>query len=249
MIFHCLLLLPLLSLFVLNPTAAAKHIEEDLGAWGIVNLEVPLTEKLSLTTEPQLRWTEKGTHAGQQQWRNALNYDLNEKTTLTMGHMWTARHRNNEDLFTDTSSYENRLYQQVTYKHTMLKSLKVDHRLRLEQRLLTDVEDPLWYARYRLRVRVPLKKKSTPIEAVKNHAVASSEFLAHINRVETVKAGLVQQRHFIGVNHAFNRHLNVDAGYQLVLGDRFEQGRSFVNHTLLVQFNIVTPPLKPWVKK
>jgi len=59
----------------------------------------------------------------------------------------------------------------------------------------------------------------------------------------------VQQRHFIGINHAFNRHLNVDAGYQLVLGDRFEQGRSFVNHTLLVQFNIVTPPLKSWVKK
>jgi hypothetical protein len=125
----------------------------------------------------------------------------------------------------------------------MLKTIKVDHRFRLEERLLTDIEDPLWYSRYRLRVRVPLKKKSTPIEAVKTHAVLSSELLAHINRVETVKAGLVQQRHFIGVNHAFNRHLNVDAGYQIVLGDRFEQGRSFVNHTLLVQFNIITSPL------
>jgi hypothetical protein len=232
-----------------SSNAFAKKVEEDVGAWGIVNLEIPVTEKLSITTEPQLRWTEKGTHAGQQQWRNALNYDITENTTLTVGHMWTARHRNNEDLFTDTTSYENRLYQQVAYKHTVLKKLKVDHRFRLEERLLTDIEDPLWYARYRLRVRVPIKKKSTPAETVKTHAVVSSELLAHINRVETVKAGLVQQRHFVGINHAFNRHLNVDAGYQLVLGDRFEQGRSFVNHTVLVQFNIVTPPIKMWVKK
>jgi hypothetical protein len=227
----------------LHSTAYATQIEEDVGAWGIVNLEIPVTQKFSITTEPQLRWTEKGTQAGQQQWRNALNYDINESTRLTVGHMWTARHPNNEDLFTDSTQYENRLYQQVAYQHTLLKQLKVDHRFRLEERLLTDIQDPLWYARYRLRVRVPIKKKSTSLESVKTHAVASSELLAHVNRVETVKAGLVQQRHFIGVNHAFNRHLNVDAGYQIVLGDRFEQGRSFVNHTLLVQFNIITSPL------
>ena len=249
MFFHYALLLGLATNLAVSATAYAKQVEEDVAGWGVVNLEIPITEKLSITTEPELRMTEKGTHAGQQQWRNALNYDISESTRLSVGHMWAARHRNNEDLFTDTTQYENRLYQQVIYKHKILNTLKVDHRFRLEQRLLQDIEDPLWYARYRLRVRVPLKKKSTPMETVKTHAVASSELLAHVNRVETVKAGIVQQRHFLGINHAFNPHLNVDAGYLLILGDRFEQGRSFVNHALLVQLNIVTPPIKTWVKK
>jgi hypothetical protein len=67
----------------------------------------------------------------------------------------------------------------------------------------------------------------------------------HINRVDTTAHGLVQQRYFLGVNHKLNKHMNVDAGYMLVLGDQLEESKgNFINHLLLIQLNI-----KPDFKK
>jgi hypothetical protein len=233
------------------PLYADDNTTEEVGMWLPVNLEIPITEKLSVTTEPQFRWVDKGRHANQQQWRNALNYQINDTLEVSVGHMWTARHAKGEELFSDRTTYENRLYQDLNIKHPpvrLLGKLKVDHRLRLEERLLRDIEDPIWYGRYRLRMAYPLGKTKTaegkPLSP-KTQAVQSSELLVHINRVDTTAHGLVQQRYFLGVNHKLNKHMNVDAGYMLVLGDQLEESKgNFINHLLLIQLNI-----KPDFKK
>ncbi len=238
-----------LSLFLIGLGFVSAHAEdnttEEVGLWLPVNLELPITDKLSFTTEPQFRWVDKGRHANQQQWRNALNYEINDNVEVSVGHMWTARHAKGEELFSDRTTYENRLYQDLNIKQAPirpLEKLKVDHRLRLEERLLRDIEDPIWYGRYRLRLTYPLGKSKTKegkAFSPKTQAVHSSELLVHLNRVDTTAHGLVQQRYFFGVNHKINPHLNVDAGYMLVLGDQLEESKgNFINHLLLIQFNI-----------
>jgi hypothetical protein len=50
--FHYALLLGLATNLAVCATAYAKKVEEDVAGWGVVNLEIPITEKLSITTEP-----------------------------------------------------------------------------------------------------------------------------------------------------------------------------------------------------
>jgi len=209
----------------------ATPLDQGNALWLPINLEVPLSEKTSFTVEPQLRWNESVSHANQQQIRYGINYDFNENLRATAGHVWIARHPNGEDLFTDSSSYENRLYQQVEAKHPVFKGLKATHRLRLEERLLKNVEDPIWYLRYRLTLMHPIKNTPVTIEQ-------SSEFLKHLNSVGPIPSGLVQQRYFLGLNTKVSKTVDVDSGYLLILSDSFGYPLNSMTHALLLQVNI-----------
>jgi hypothetical protein len=216
--------------------AKATPTDTDASLWVPIHLDVPLTKKWTFETEPQLRWNEGYSHAGQQQWRNGLSYKVNKHLTLTAGHMVTSRQLNNQPLFNDDTQYENRLYQDVEIKHPLSKGWEMDHRIRLEQRLFKNVEDPLWYLRYRIGFSHPLGKfKHT--QYVQTH-----ELLNHLNSVGPVPSGLVQQRHFVGVSHTFNKAVNMDAGYMAVLSDQFGQPKNSLNHVLFVQLNLRPTP-------
>jgi hypothetical protein len=224
------------SLLVLSHHADATPTDSDASLWLPIHLDIPLTPKWTFETEPQLRWNEGYSHAGQQQWRNGLTYKANKHVSFTVGHMVTSRQLNNEALFSDSTEYENRLYQDMEIKHPLVKKGEVEHRVRLEQRLFKEVEDPLWYLRYRIGVSHPLGKlKHT--QYVQTH-----EVLNHLNSVGSVPSGLVQQRHFVGINHTFNKAVNLDAGYMAVLSDQFGRPRNSINHVILMQLNLRPTP-------
>jgi hypothetical protein len=224
-----------------NGAVLATPADSDASLWVPVHLDIPLTPKWTLETEPQLRWNEGWSHAGQQQWRTGLTHHIRDNVSVTAGHMWTARHPNNRSLFSEATEYENRLYQDAEISHRLPGKWKAEHRFRLEERLFQDVEDPLWYGRYRLQVSHPLGKKQN------TKFVQSGELLMHLNSVDEIPSGLVQQRYFTGINHRFTAGFDVDAGYMLVLSDQFGKPRNSINHVTFMQLNY--RPTPQWEKK
>lgn len=131
--------------------------EKQLGAWYMYFGTNRVTERLSIHTEAQLRHYEVAGNFNQLLLRTGLNYHINPSALATLGYGYIATDGTFEERPTDTDSREHRIFEQFILKNSVWK-VAIEHRYRLEQRLLDSGgdTDTQHRARYRLQLTLPL---------------------------------------------------------------------------------------------
>jgi hypothetical protein len=208
---------------------ADENIDNDLTLWPVASLEFPLyKDKVSGYAYLQPTLTNNLQDLSPVVFRGALVYSLKPNLDLWAGY---DRHYSFGDKVT---FLENRPWQQVTYNHKYKKTT-LDHRLRLEERFLEGVNDPLLRTRYRLRLTHDVGKNK------KWYLAASNELHINLNTVnQTRRAGFSEDRIYAGVGRRLNAWLNLEGGYQLSFIN-FINTNNLLRHALVTNLSISIP--------
>ncbi len=102
--------------------------------WFSINSNIKMTKRLTLMAEGQFRFADDFDQQ-QYQARTALDIKINDHfSVVPLGYVYTWNYKYGKQ----PAAFENnehRIWQQVFYKHNF-RRLKVDHRLRLEERFI-----------------------------------------------------------------------------------------------------------------
>ncbi|NJN69507.1 MAG: DUF2490 domain-containing protein [Nitrospira sp.] len=219
-------------------TELGPNTRSDFRLWTPVYLTVSLPSKFIAYMEVNPRIADDVTNIDQLLLRPAIGYQLTENLSLWQGYAWVGNF--NQPHTPPQSSFfeENRIYQQVNYKHKF-SSFKFLSRTRLEERWIEHADGTAVRFRQMLRADIPFPQ--APDWAL----VAYDEVFINLNTVgvPTGKgpgAGLDQNRFFLGINKTFSQYFNVDMGYQnQMLNSRNLPGNAnLINHIFLLQFFI-----------
>ncbi|AXP82915.1 hypothetical protein CJ739_3856 [Mariniflexile rhizosphaerae] len=113
---------------------AQKTPESSLGAWYMLDATHAVSNKIGIKTGVQLRSYEVFNNINLLFVYTGINYKISKNTTFTL----TYGYLDIDRTFTDIGFphlYENRIYEQLSYKHKLNK-LPISHRLRIAHRFL-----------------------------------------------------------------------------------------------------------------
>jgi hypothetical protein len=152
--FHALIILILTSYYSYSQSTP----EDKFGAWYMLDANHRISDKFSVKMGFQLRSFEVLDNINLLLYYASIDYDLNKNTTLTFGYSYLDID-NSFTISGENHLYENRPYEQLSYKHKISKTL-IYQRLRLEHRLLDfkhkhTIKHRL---RYRLGTKITLSK-------------------------------------------------------------------------------------------
>jgi hypothetical protein len=219
-------------------TELGPNTKSDFRLWTPVYLTVSLPSKFLAYMEVNPRIGDDVTNIDQLLLRPALGYQLTDKLSIWQGYAWVGHFNQKHTLPQSPFFEENRIYQQVNYKHTF-SNMKLLSRTRLEERWIEHADGTAVRFRQMLRLDYPL-----PI-APDWALVSYDEIFINLNTVGAVTgkgpaAGFDQNRFFLGVNKTFSQYINVDLGYQnQMINSRSLPGNAnLINHIFLLQFFI-----------
>jgi hypothetical protein len=219
-------------------TELGPNTKSDFRLWAPVYLTVSLPSKFIAYMEVNPRIGDDVTTIDQLLLRPALGYQLTDNLSIWQGYAWVGYF--NQPHISPQSPFfeENRIYQQVNYKHKF-SHVKFLSRTRLEERWIEHADGTAVRFRQMLRADFPIPQ--APDWAF----VVYDEIFINVNTVgvPTSKgpgAGIDQNRFFLGINKSFNQYFNVDMGYQnQMLNSRNLPGNAnLINHIFLLQFFI-----------
>ncbi len=214
------------------------NTRSDFRLWTPVYLTVSLPSRFLAYMEVNPRIGDDVTNIDQLLLRPAIGYKLTENISIWQGYAWVGNfnqaHTPPQSPFFD----ENRIYQQVNYKHAF-GSVKFLSRTRLEERWIEHADGTAVRFRQMFRVAVPIQV------APEWAFVAYDEIFMNLNTVGSSKgkgpsAGVDQNRFFLGINRTFSQYFNMDIGYQnQMLNSRQLPGNAnLINHIFMLQFYI-----------
>lgn len=153
------LIIPLVFILSLNTMFAQTPVEDQLGSWFTYGGNYRLSNKVSISNVVQSWHYEVAQNFNFLFTNIAVNYHVNRKLTTSVSYGFMDIDSGFNKVGEHT--YENRLYEQIGYKHKIAK-LPIDHRFRLEQRFL-DRPEPKENVmhnrfRYRLGTKIVLNK-------------------------------------------------------------------------------------------
>lgn len=216
---------------ILITQSSAFSMENDLGSWTNINLQVPITEKVHSRFQVSPRLLDNVTDFSQFITHGALGYRFNKYFSIWQGYAWSTTYIPN-------FRREQRLYNDVFFEHN-LKKLEIENRFRFEERFLQSIEGITLRGRYRFRASYPLDKKE------KWRAVFFDEIFFNCNsHYDGPQAGLDQNRIYVGLNRRINEHFNAEGGYQLQHQHREGKGNDNLNHFIMFNFNFILPTIK-----
>ena len=147
-------------LFILTITLSYSQTtpEDKFGAWYMLDATHKIADKFSIKTGLQLRSFEVLDNINLLLYYTGANYYLNKKTTLTLAYCFLDIDRS-FSITGESHLYENRPYEQVSYKQQLFKQ-PIQHRLRLEHRFLNfqHTQTTLHRLRYRLGTKIKLNR-------------------------------------------------------------------------------------------
>ena len=151
---HIALLLLVLSL---NITFAQSPVEDELGSWFTFSGNHEISDKVSFSTLIQAWDYELADNFNFILYNLSLNYAVSPKTTASLAYGFSDIDSGFET--NAPHNVENRLSEQVGYKHKLFK-LPIDHRFRVEQRFLNKSGPNVIHnrLRYRLGMKITLNK-------------------------------------------------------------------------------------------
>jgi hypothetical protein len=215
-----LVILVLSTHFVFSQSGEREKVTQAL-EWFAITSNIKMTPRLTLMVEGQFRYADDF-DTQQYQARTALDIKLNDHwsvSPIAYVYTWNYKYGKQPAQFENN---EHRIWQQVFYKHNFGR-LKVDHRLRLEQRFIQQHHETTDGAviddgytlnqtrlRYRLMGKVPVNKSN--IEPGTYFGAFYDEiFFSWGEKVTYHKAD--QNRVFAGVGYQFDKNLNVMGGF------------------------------------
>lgn len=217
-------------------TQLGPNTRSDFRLWAPVYLTVNLPNRFLAYMEVNTRIGDDVTNIDQLLLRPALGYQLTDKLSIWQGYAWVGNF--NQPHIAPQSPFfeENRIYQQVNYKHKFSHA-KFLSRTRLEERWIEHADGTA--VRFRQMFRADFPIPQAPDWAF----VVYDEVFVNLNTVGVATgkgpgAGLDQNRFFLGINKSFNQYFNVDMGYQnQMLNSRNLPGNAnLINHIFLLQF-------------
>lgn len=222
----------LLSIVLISNTFTlpCKAIESDLGLWTRTRIDIPITKKIDGRIYASPRWLDNSTDFNQFILHSLLGYKLNKNFSIWQGYAWSTT-------YIPTFRREQRLYNDLVLESNY-KKLKIENRVRFEERFLQDIEGLSLRSRYRLKGSYPLDKKGNW------SAVLFDEIFFNCNSHNSgPQAGLDQNRIYLGLNRKINEHFNIDGGYQLQHSHKKGADNDILNHFILINLNLTLPQL------
>ncbi len=224
------LILVFLVLFNTSFVLANETFENDLGLWTGININAPITEKIQSRFQISPRWLDNATDFNQLILHGLLGYKFNEHFSFFQGYAWSTHYIPN-------FRREQRPYEDAIISHQVGK-VSLEHRFRLDERFLQDIEGISLRGRYRLKGSYPLDKKQ------RWSLVLFDEIFVNLNsHFGGPQAGIDQNRIYTGVNHKFNENINADLGYQLQHIHRPGSKIDPLNHFIFFYLNFQLPQL------
>ena len=216
--------------------------------WLAITSNIKMTQRLSWVVEGQFRFADDFDQQ-QYQARTALDIKINEQfSVVPLGYVYTWNYKYGKQP-TAFENNEHRIWQQVFYKHNVNR-LKVDHRLRLEERFIQQhhetsdgsvVDDGYVLnqtrLRYRLMARLPLNKSS--IEPGTFFASVYDEIFYSWGEHVTYERP-DQNRIFAGVGYQFDKKLTLQGGclYQMLVKSNGAKQENNIGLQLMVTYNV-----------
>lgn len=202
--FHSLLLL--LACLLVGPLCQAEDLLEDSQVWSSITATgtlKPVGDKWRYWLEGVGRFGNDMSTLSQGIVRPAVGYALNERASVWLGyaHVFT------DTPFVKTSFDEDRSWQQFLWTQS-LGAGTFTTRARLEQRFSDTGSDTASRYRHFMKLAWPIK----PLPGVS--AVAWDEVFVNLDDVDWgPRAGLDQNRAFVGMGYAFSKTVKTELGY------------------------------------
>lgn len=187
----------------------AQFNSSELGSWTMFFNQTRFHSKWSLHTELQFRSYDVVPNTEQLLIRGGINYHLKPTVIFTGGYGYIGGYRNDGEVFKPELSEENRIWEQVSIKHTS-GIIFFEHRYRYEQRWIrrgnsTNYKNRI---RYLVRATIPLGKKEIS---------AKTFFLSFYDEIFLNLNGLSLDRNraYGAVGYQFSSTVSLQAGYLL----------------------------------
>lgn len=210
---------------------ADSYLQDDLGLWAPIYLQLPITEKVKGSFEVNPRIQKNITHISQLLVRPSVGYQLNKNLSLWQGYCWTTN-------YIPRFTREQRIWQQILHEKTFPRFTLIN-RLRLEERFLQDVEGLSLRGRYFLKGIYPIGKSK-----VWGLVLADELFVNLVSHFQGPQAGVDQNRLFAGISRKISENVRVETGYQLQYINLPKPTIDKLNHIILINLYVTLPQLK-----
>jgi len=224
-----------------------REVVDQSVEWFSITSGIELSKKLSLMVEGQARYA-RAFEPMQYQTRTALEVKLGERFALVpFGYVYTWNYLYGRQP-TAFANHEHRLWQQLVYRHSFGK-LRLDHRLRTEQRFIqrrTIDDNNVVYegysnrqfrARYRFQMRLPLNHPEI-VPGTWFLGVYDEAFISWGKPVTFHEPD--QNRIFTGVGYQFDTRFSALPGfyYQMLIKDNGLKQENNLGLQVMLTYNI-----------
>lgn len=223
-----------------------KILDLNAHSWYSYSGDHPVSGPWGIHLDGQWRRSDLAVNWQQYQIRPGVNYEWSDRLLLTLGYAYTRTYPYGD--FPNQAAFpEHRIYQQALVRQTA-KSVRLQHRIRLEQRFIQypDGGPPSWTYQNRFRylaeAEFPLTRRSDG--SMEWYLPVFDEILIGLPPNYGARP-FDQNRFFVGVGRAL-RGVNLEVGYlNQFIGQR--NGRIFEsNHTLYFNAVSTLPLTKLW---
>lgn len=211
-------------------TSVSAKVENDLGLWTPIYINIPATKKVKTNFEINPRIQENVTDFNQLIIRPSIGYYLTDNLSVWQGYAWVTNY------IPDFVS-EQRIWQQLLHEKEFNR-FKLSNRFRFEERFIDNINGVPLRTRYMFRSQIPFTDDK------KWSFVFFDEVFVNLNSKDSgPKAGIDQNRFFVGLNRKFSKSFNAEGGYLMQYINIAGNSENRLNHNILVNFYFDTPQL------
>lgn len=226
----------LLSVFIIAQLlnvrpAQAQH--QEFSGWGAYFHTQKFSKHWGALFDAQFRSADDWKYLKNPLIRPAVSYYFNPNQFASVGYLFTGTY--NHAPAGNTFRREQRTWEQFIHNHKLNTSIAVQHRFRLEQRYVDQLQDKDAYFaqrfRYFVRGVVPLKKVNTFSKGA--FVGLQNEVFANVQNRDKVNGSVFDQnRAYVSLGYRLSKQMDVEAGYLNQFINQVEQNT--MNHVLQV---------------
>lgn len=225
-----LLMVGILQWLTIQKSTAQQH---EVTGWGAWFHSQRLSKHWGLLFDAQFRSADQLKYLRSPLIRPAASYYFDDRHFASLGYLFTGTYR--KTAAESTFRPEHRIWEQYLLTHKAGRSTMVQHRFRLEQRFVGQLQerDPFFAQRFRYFVRgvVPFKKDSTFSRGA--FVGLQNEVFANVHNQDKVNGSLFDQnRAYISLGYRLSKMIDVEAGYLNQYINQVEQNT--INHVVQI---------------
>lgn len=192
----------LILVFGLNSLFSQAPVEDELGSWFTFVGNHKISDKFSFSALVQAWDYEIADNFNFILYNFSVNYKVSPKLTTTLAYGYADIDSGFET--NGPHTFENRLSEQISYKHTLFK-FPIDHRFRAEQRFLNKFGPNVMHNRLRYRIGTKIKLNNVFFIRIHNE---------YITTIQTKKViGFSENRLYTALGFNISKAVNMQVGY------------------------------------